>query len=85
MVGESTYLGHLDPPEKICNISSQEPIRSITELNIEGSRGQRRPKKRWSDCVKEDLNEKGLTSDMTRDRSYWRTRIRAADPGTVWD
>ena len=65
--------------------SEEEPIRSIMELNIEGNRGRGRPKKRWLDCVKEDLNENGLTSDMTRDRSYWRTRIRAADRGTVWD
>ena len=65
--------------------SKEEPIRSIMELNIEGNRGWGRPKKRLLDRVKEDLNENGLTSDMTRDRSYWRTRIWAADPGTVWD
>ena len=28
MVGESTYLGYLDPPEKICNVSSQAKIPS---------------------------------------------------------
>ena len=28
MVGESTYLGYLDPPEKICNIFSQTKISS---------------------------------------------------------
>ena len=28
MVGESTYLGYFDPPEKICNISSQAKISS---------------------------------------------------------
>ena len=55
--------------------SKEEPVRSIMELNIEGNRVQRRPKKKWLDCVKEDLNENGLTSDMMRDRSYWRTRI----------
>ena len=66
--------------------SKEEPIRSIMELNIEGNRGWGRPKKRWLDCVKEDLNKNGLTSDMMRGRSYWRTRIWAANPpGTVWD
>ena len=50
-----------------------------------GNRGQGRPKKRWIDCVKEDLNEKELTVDMAKDRIGWRSRIRAADPGTVWD
>ena len=43
----------------------EKSIRSIMELNIEGNRGWGRPKKRWLDCVKEDLDENRLTSDMT--------------------
>ena len=62
-----------------------EPVRDILELDIKGNRGRGRPKKRWIDCVKEDLNEKELTVDMVKDRMGWRSRIRAADPGTVWD
>ena len=62
-----------------------EPVRDILELDIKGNRGRGRPKKRWIDCVKEDLNEKELTVDMKKDRIGWRSRIRAADPGTVWD
>ena len=61
-----------------------EPVRDILELDIKGNRGRGRPKKRWIDCVKEDLNEKELTVDMAKDRKGWRSRIRAADPGTVW-
>ena len=47
--------------------SEEGPIRSIMELNIESNRGRGRPKKRWLDCVKEDLDENWnrLTSDMT--------------------
>ena len=37
--------------------SEEESIRSIMKLNIEGNRGRGRPKKRWLDCVKEDLDE----------------------------
>ena len=62
-----------------------EPVRSIMEMEIKGNRGRGRPKKRWMDCVNEDLTVKKLTTDMARDRKKWRIRIRAADPGTVWD
>ena len=52
-----------------------EPVRDIMELEIKGNRGRGRPKKRWMDSVKEDLNVKELTANMTRDRKEWRTRI----------
>ena len=61
------------------------PVRDIMDQEIKGNRGRGRPKKRWMDCVKEDLNVKELTVNMTRDRKGWRTRIRAADPGVVWE
>ena len=60
-----------------------EPVRSIMEMEIKGNRGQL--KKRWMDCINEDLTVKKLTMDMVRDRKKWRIRIRAANPGTVWD
>ena len=34
MVGESTYLGYLDPPEKICNISSQAKVSSSWTFSL---------------------------------------------------
>ena len=61
-----------------------EPIRDIMELETKGNRGRGRPKKNWMDCVK-GLNVKELTANMTRGRKGLRTRIRAADPGVVWD
>ena len=65
--------------------SEEVPIRSIMELTIESNRGRGRPKKRWLDCVKEDLDENRLTSEMTLNKRYWKDRTRAADHGTVWD
>ena len=55
--------------------NEREPVRDIMELEIKESRGRGRPKKRWMDCVKEDLNVKELTANMTRGRKRWRTRI----------
>ena len=45
--------------------SEEEPIRSIMERNIEGNRGRGTPKKRWLDCVKEDLDEYSLMEDSS--------------------
>ena len=45
-----------------------EPVTSIMEMEIKGNRGQGRPKKRWVDCINEDLTVKKLTKDMARDR-----------------
>ena len=60
-------------------------VRSIMEMEIKGNRGRGRPKKRWMDYIKEDLTVKKLTTHMARDRKMWRIRIRAPDPGIVWD
>ena len=54
-------------------------------MEIKGNRGRGRPKKRWMDCIKEDVTVKKLTTDMARGRKMWRIRIRAADPEIVWN
>ena len=44
-------------------------------MEIKGNRGRGQPKKRWMDCIKEDLTVKKLTTDIARDRMMWRIRI----------
>ena len=73
------WHGHVEKED------ATEPVWSIMEMEIKGNRGRGRPKKRWMDCIKEDLTVKKLTTDMARDRKMWKVRIRAADPGIVWD
>ena len=52
-----------------------EPVRSIMEMEIKGNRGRGQPKKRWMDCIKEDLTVKKLTTDMARERKMLRITI----------
>jgi hypothetical protein len=42
------------------------------------SRG--RPRKRWMDCVKDDMNMKGVSVEMTSDRGKWKRNTCCADP-----
>jgi hypothetical protein len=41
------------------------------------SRG--RPKKRWMDCVKDDMRIKGVSMKMTSDRREWKKKTCCAD------
>ena len=44
---------------------------------VSGIRSRGRPKKRWRDNVKGDMNKYQLTEDMAHDRKYWMTKILA--------
>lgn len=39
-----------------------------------------RPKKRWKDCIGEDLRERGLSGEEVGDRVLWRKLVRNSDP-----
>ena len=39
-----------------------------------------RPKRRYMDVVKEDMQKVGVTEEDARVRALWRRRIRCGDP-----
>jgi hypothetical protein len=39
-----------------------------------------RPKKRWMDCVKDDMRIKRVSMEMTSDRTEWKKKTCCADP-----
>ena len=41
----------------------------VMSINVDGWRGRGRPKKRWMDCVRDDINEKGVDDTVTSDRT----------------
>ena len=54
-------------------------------IEVQGSRRRGRPKKRWVDCVKDDLNEKGLSGEEVYDRAARRRLSSHMDPTQKWD
>ena len=53
--------------------------RRVRQLDI-GKRKRGRPKRRWKDCIKEDLELAGLKEEDALDRAKWRKAIRTGDP-----
>ena len=51
----------------------------VMGIEVQGSR-RGRPKKRWADCVKDDLREKGLSGEVVYDRAAWRRLSSHTDP-----
>ena len=54
--------------------------RRILDMEVEGRRQRGRPKKRWKDCIGEDLRERGLREEDVGDRALWRRLARNSDP-----
>lgn len=54
--------------------------RKVSSMQLEGKRRRGRPKRRWKDCVVEDLREKELIEEDVLDRIEWRRRVRNSDP-----
>ncbi|XP_063899138.1 uncharacterized protein LOC135119170 [Helicoverpa armigera] len=51
-----------------------------TTYYVDGYKGRGRPKKRWMDCVKDDMARKNVISEMTSDREVWKRKACCADP-----
>lgn len=54
--------------------------KKVLNLNVDGYVGRGRPKKRWMDCVKDDMCRKDVSAEMTADRDVWRKKTYCADP-----
>ena len=50
------------------------------EMEVQGRRKRGRPKKRWIDCVKEDLRGREIDEAEVYNRTRWRRLIRNSDP-----
>ena len=49
-----------------------------------GKRKRGRPKRRWEDCIREDMKVLGLREEDANDRTSWRKKITTGDPKD-WD
>ena len=51
-------------------------IKSATDLAIPGTSGRERPRKTWSQCVKNYVNKCSLAGVDPQDKAAWRTGVR---------
>ena len=54
--------------------------RRVMVMKVQGRRKRGRPKRRWLDKVKDDINEKGLSADEVYDRATCRHMSSYIDP-----
>ena len=54
--------------------------RRVMEMELPGKRRRGRPKRRFLDAVKEDMQEVGVKETDVEDRKMWRMMIRCGHP-----
>ena len=57
-------------------------VRRTMEMVVEGRRSRGRPKLRWIDNIKKDVELHDLTGLDVFDRAQWRKRVQTPDPAT---
>jgi hypothetical protein len=55
-------------------------IKRVMTMNVDGHPSRGRPRKRWMDCVNDDMKIKGVIMEMTSDRREWKKKTCCADP-----
>ena len=68
------WYGHVQRREE------DHVTRRTLEMEVEGRRARGRPRRRWMDCVLEDLATKRLRRRGVADRRRWRDMTRNSDP-----
>jgi len=57
-----------------------EAVKTVMKMNIEGTRGRGRQKKRWLDAIVCDMGTAGVCVDDLEDHVKWRFQIQVVDP-----
>jgi hypothetical protein len=72
--GRLRWYGHVVRSEE------HSVVKTAMRLDVEGRRPRGRPKKRWMDRIKEDMQHVNAAPEDALDRAKWRRMCRQADP-----
>ena len=70
------WLGHVERK------TEEYVVMRTWKMEVCGPRNIGRPKLRWSDVIRKDMNEKQVKREEARGRRPWRLKTRCDDPNT---
>jgi hypothetical protein len=79
----SFFLSSLPPQQQhmlLLRRDESHIIKRVMNMNVDGHPSRGRPRKRWMDCVKDNMKIKGVSMEMTSGRREWKKKTCCADP-----